>query len=126
MKNQKGFSLVESLLLLVLVGLIGFVGWYVWNTHNKTADTLNNADQANSSVANYSKKQAATTSSNDAYAGWKEYCSKQEKSCFKYPSDWIAKSEDSPDSSGDSLRLTSSKGTVIIWNSSVSGIGGDC
>lgn len=29
-KNERGFSVVEALLILVLLGLIGGVGWYVW------------------------------------------------------------------------------------------------
>lgn len=32
--NIKCFSVVESLLIIVIVGLIGFVGWYIW--HNRT------------------------------------------------------------------------------------------
>jgi Tfp pilus assembly major pilin PilA len=53
MKTQKGFTVVEGLLILVIIGLISFTGWYVWNAHNKTNNTLTNADAANSSVAKY-------------------------------------------------------------------------
>ena len=34
--NQKGFSVVELLIILVVVGLIGGVGWYVWQSRHKT------------------------------------------------------------------------------------------
>lgn len=69
-------------------------------------------------------KKATTT---DPYAGWKEYCSQQEKSCFKYPSDWMTKDTGAlGDSNGDGIQLTSPAGTVVRFQSSVSGIGGGC
>lgn len=45
--NQKGFSVVEALLILVAIGLIGFVGWYVWNASksNSTSDSQTNNTQ---------------------------------------------------------------------------------
>lgn len=33
--KQKGFSVVEILIVIVLVSLIGSVGWYVWQSKNK-------------------------------------------------------------------------------------------
>lgn len=35
-KNQKGFSAVEILFVLVIVSLIGGLGWYVWQNHEST------------------------------------------------------------------------------------------
>lgn len=35
MKNQKGFSIVEGLLLLAIVCLLVLAGWYVWRQSNK-------------------------------------------------------------------------------------------
>jgi Tfp pilus assembly protein PilV len=29
-KDQRGFSLIEGLLILAMVGLLGFIGWYTW------------------------------------------------------------------------------------------------
>jgi len=37
--NQKGFSVVELLIVLVVIGLIGGAGWYVWQSKHKTANT---------------------------------------------------------------------------------------
>lgn len=34
-KNQKGFSLTEGLLIVVILGLVTFVGWYVWQSSQK-------------------------------------------------------------------------------------------
>lgn len=50
MRNNKGFSVVEGLLILIIVGILGFTGWYVYDARNKTTDSLVNADAANSSV----------------------------------------------------------------------------
>lgn len=38
-KNQKGFGLVEILLLIVAAGLISGAGWYVYRTHNSSANS---------------------------------------------------------------------------------------
>jgi uncharacterized protein HemX len=49
-KNQRGFSTVEGVLVVVALALIGFVGWYVYHTKqtsdkalNAAASTSNNA-----------------------------------------------------------------------------------
>ncbi len=55
MKNQKGFSAVEVLLILIVVGLLGFGGWYVYKSHHKTI--------ASTSTTTSTSKQAATTQS---------------------------------------------------------------
>ncbi len=39
MKNQKGFSVVESLLSLIIVVVIGSVGWYVAKSRGSTSKT---------------------------------------------------------------------------------------
>jgi Tfp pilus assembly protein PilV len=38
-KNQRGFSIVETTLLVVVVVAIGVVGWYVYSHRNKTVAT---------------------------------------------------------------------------------------
>lgn len=52
--NQKGFSVVEVALVLVIVALIGGVGYMVYSKHHKAAVTTN-------SVANESVKAPAKT-----------------------------------------------------------------
>ena len=44
--NQKGFSAVEGLLILVIVGALAGVGWYVFNAQKKTNVTLSNTQKA--------------------------------------------------------------------------------
>lgn len=65
-RNQKGFSAVEGLLILVIVVLMGFVGWYLWSRDSGTG--------------------SKTTA--DPYASWKTYCDSSANVCVRYPSDW--------------------------------------
>jgi hypothetical protein len=37
--NQKGFSPLHIVLLVVVIAIIGFAGWYVWDANQKTSDT---------------------------------------------------------------------------------------
>src|SRR4051812_49120770 len=46
-RDQKGFAVVESMLLIIIVLLVGFIGYYVYHAKNNTNATYNNA--ANSS-----------------------------------------------------------------------------
>ncbi len=85
MKVQKGFTAIEGLLILIIVGILGGTGWYVYNAHNKTADTFNNADQANSSVVKYTKKAKPAV---DPTADWTSYSSKDGQYSLKYPKTW--------------------------------------
>ncbi len=41
--NQKGFGLIEGLLILIVVLLVGFIGYYVWNSQKEADDTANQA-----------------------------------------------------------------------------------
>lgn len=63
-----------------------------------------------------------------SYAGWPEYCSKQEKACFRYPPDWNidAKQNATVDPDGDGLDLVSKSGTMVSFRSSISSLGGGC
>lgn len=54
--NQKGFSTLEVILILVIVGLVGFVGWYVYDSSQKTNDTYTAASKSSSSDSATIKK----------------------------------------------------------------------
>lgn len=41
--NNKGFSVVEGLLILIIVGIIGGVGYFVYNQNNKTPSVSNSS-----------------------------------------------------------------------------------
>jgi len=48
MKNQKGFAVLEGLLILVIVGILAGTGWYVMKAKDQTDKTL--GQTSNSSV----------------------------------------------------------------------------
>lgn len=92
-KNQKGFSVIEALLFLIIVGLIGFVGWYVWHAKNNTDNNLNAA-------ANTSSNTTTQIAATDKYSGWQTLDHDGTKYAealgegygvhfsLKYPSEW--------------------------------------
>jgi type II secretory pathway pseudopilin PulG len=103
MKNQKGFSLLETLLVFVIIGLTGFVGWYVWNAKNSANKSLDSASDNNLKVI---KNTPAADVGNTGLAptGWKVYKDPTYKFSFAYPADWVIhtdtfKSGDSADGS---------------------------
>jgi hypothetical protein len=84
-KNQKGFSPVEGLLILVIIGLIGFVGWFVWHNKNNTNSTnmKTATSKTNNTVRAKTCKDKETVSS-----GYKLFQSDKYKYCIQYPTDW--------------------------------------
>ncbi len=48
-KNQKGFGLIEGLLVLVIIGMLVGIGWYVWsqNISSSTPTQITNVDNSN-------------------------------------------------------------------------------
>jgi cytoskeletal protein RodZ len=79
MKNNKGFAVIEGLLILVIIAILGGTGWYVYQAHNNATNTLTNADAANSSAANYSKptpKPTLTQTQSQQYFTVKEWAVK--------------------------------------------------
>jgi hypothetical protein len=62
--NQRGFTLIEGLLLAIFLTLIGFTGWYVWDSNNKTDKATDSATvQTTNSQTN--KTEPKTTSDKD-------------------------------------------------------------
>lgn len=47
-KNQKGFSAVEALLVLVIIGLLGLVGWYVYSNRQTSKMAAGNGNSQKS------------------------------------------------------------------------------
>jgi hypothetical protein len=61
-KNQQGFAVLESLLILVIIAIIGGIGWYAIHTKHQTDKILSQADkisQSTPSLAPSSNKQPA-------------------------------------------------------------------
>lgn len=120
--NSKGFGLVAVLLVVVVLAVIGGSGAYVYHKNHKAKASPSTT--STTQTGKTTKTPPKTTP--DPYAGWKQYCSTQEKSCFKYPANWATKDVGAVDPAGDGLQLTSPNGTVIWFQSAVSGLGGAC
>ncbi len=75
MKNsQKGFAVLEGLLILVIIGIIGGTGWYVIHSKNQTDQTLTAAASTNQTpTAKTTAKKSATTPTNQPYLTIKEW-----------------------------------------------------
>jgi Tfp pilus assembly protein PilV len=87
--NQKGFTIVEALLIILILAVIGFGGYYVYHTNNKTKSASASTTAAKTSTANSTKSTVATAA--NPYSGWKTYTTKYEKITFQYPSNWTLK-----------------------------------
>jgi len=48
--GQKGFTIIEALLALILLAIIGFTGYYVYHSQKNTDNSYNNAVKSNSST----------------------------------------------------------------------------
>ena len=71
-KNKDGFTVVETLLVVIVLVVIGVAGYFVVKRVHKTSPSTSSSSSTN----------------NTAYSGWKAYCDSGTKFCFKYPSNW--------------------------------------
>lgn len=62
-KTQKGFAIVETLLILIVIAVIGGVGWYALHTKNQTDKILSQADKISQSTPITTKKSPSSTQS---------------------------------------------------------------
>lgn len=75
--KQHGFSVVETLLILVIIGLLGVSGYYVFNAKKNADKSLNNAASQEQKLVSSSTKQG-------------EYQNKDFGFKFEYPKEWGA------------------------------------
>lgn len=116
-ENQKGFGVVEGLLILVIVGLIGFTGWYVWHIKQNTDKINNKAAAVAASTAAQSTKKTATTTTNP-YAGWNTATIKYEQISYKYPSTWTLSDSSTPSPKGSDGCVYPGQDKVVLTSPS--------
>ena len=71
--GQKGFTIVETLLVLILISILGFTGYYVYHSRNNAKSTYNNAASTNLSPTQTSAKADATAAENVVDNFYKSY-----------------------------------------------------
>lgn len=126
MISHKGFSIWQGLLIVVAICLVAFTGWFVWQSQQRL-DKIANDSVKNGFIAK--KKISLKT---PTAAKLQEYCVKNEKICFDYPSDWsVAATElNQPEittTPGDKLEIKNASGsTVLKLQTGYGGLGGTC
>jgi Flp pilus assembly pilin Flp len=94
LKNEKGFTAVEGLLIILILVVIGAVGYMVYhNNHKTTATTVTNP-----------------------YAGWLSYTNKAGGYTIRYPSSWTI--EGSSNSSGSAIsasQLNGEEDSILLY-----------
>lgn len=128
--NDQGFSVVETILVLVVIAILGFTGWFVWHA-GRTADrTLGTPSASESTLQD---KSATTTS--------KMLTGKVDSELtFSYPSSWSVvqtsketyRSTDPSDQTYTAettqlTKITSPSGnTTVTIEGGIGGVGGAC
>lgn len=115
LKDDKGFSVVELFLVLIIVALVGALGWFVYKDHNKATVTTNSTT---------STQQTTTAQAVSPYKGWKSYTLGNAVS-FKYPSTWSITNGPDPTEANElqAIEFTTPSGqtvTIQLANSSAS------
>lgn len=80
--NNKGFGVVEGLLVLVVIGIIGGTGFYVYKTNSKTG---NGSDGTSIEKA---EKDSSDENKEKIPEGYKKFENKDLGISFIYPSEW--------------------------------------
>jgi len=125
-KVEKGFSVVEALLVIGTLVLIVAAGYVVYKGHHKTSSK----PEASSTTNAVSNPQTTPTQDTNPYASWKTYMNQEAGLTFKYPPNWDSQvSEMQPYSDGSFAgavgTLTSPSGNPLYWVYQVIGGKGD-
>jgi hypothetical protein len=99
-KNQKGFSAVEALLIVIVVLLLGFIGYYVYHAQNNTNSLYDNSGKTtNPTSSKTSEKRVSIV---------RDYL----PFTLSYPADWEIRNESATDYGFDNIELQA-KGSVV-------------
>lgn len=111
----------QRILILLLVALFsgivfGLIGYFIGKGSTSYEQRQNTILQ---SVPSTELSKATLKQPSNPYAGWKQYCSKLEKSCIKYPPNWSIKSQEYVNA--DTAVLTNPLGDQITLNTPSNG-----
>lgn len=65
-KDQKGWALIETILILVIIALVAFVAWYAFHTKSSTDNTYTNAGNTQLNPPQNQNKTSSNPSENSA------------------------------------------------------------
>lgn len=82
--NQKGFGVVEILIIIVVVGLLGAVGWLVYDRQKSNTADSQTATQESEQQEETPKQEAKL----NVPEGWVKYKDIPSSVSFYYPADW--------------------------------------
>jgi prepilin-type N-terminal cleavage/methylation domain-containing protein len=93
--NQKGFSVIEILLVIVVVGLIGTVGWLVYDRQNSDTDAQANQNSVQEQGNTEEDQPIGDKDTSNVPEGWTTYDNETLGFSFNYPSEYGGVKEDS-------------------------------
>lgn|GEM_PF-1803979 len=109
-KNERGFSAVEGILVLIIIVLVGVVGWFVFKNHKKTPVTNTSTSTTQTPAATVKTEPAKTIAYSNADLGV----------TLNYPESWgtatLADGSLYQYQSGGYKQLTFSKATGVNIN----------
>ena len=91
MKNQRGFAIIQLLLLLLIIGLIGGTGWYVWKASDKSGDSYDKSANSQTDPQKSEKKDSPKTAA-DPTTDWVTYKNTPGIFALKHPQTWATAS----------------------------------
>ena len=96
--NQKGFTIVEILIVIVIIGLVATVSWLVYDRQKNRSISVSKVQPISSQEIKETPKQEKEKVA-DPYEGWKTYSDVKLGYAFKYPAEWVV----TPVNYGDKL-----------------------
>jgi Tfp pilus assembly protein PilV len=125
--RQSGFGRVEIVLIVFVIAALGVTGLVVYQ-HHKPSNAMNSAATSQTQLTTQPQSTVTQSAQANPYQGWNTYTSAEEKSSFKYPTNWtVTKSVIVPiDTNADSVGIKSPSGAITIsWASALSGFGNE-
>jgi Tfp pilus assembly protein PilE len=117
--DEKGFAVLESVLIVVIVAALVGVGAYVWHAQKQTNATLNAASKSAQSSPEKSAARKKTAQSSDETASWLLYESPGKKYTIRLADGWKLQRYQNSDSlyTFDSKDLIPVPGTKAVVTS---------
>ena len=113
--NQKGFSVIEIILAIVILGLIGLVAWMFVQNTSKNSEVANTSSKTDSEDAEQDKPDQPVKENPEL--AWYSYTPSGNQYSFKIPDGWTLHKKGSDDTSlystGSLAIQTGSSGKVV-------------